>query len=70
MSHICDITNITHLVAQMSEQFEQQIEGYSRTGMSEMSLTINGRTADIHAHTAWVYGFEHFFLVTFRIRYA
>ena len=48
MAHIGDVTHIAHLVAQVAQQFAEHIEGYSRAGVSQMGITVNCRTADIH----------------------
>ena len=50
MAHVGDVAHIAHLVADMGEIAEHQVEGHRRTGVSEMGLAIDGRAADIEAY--------------------
>ena len=67
MTHIGDVANITHLVAQVFQIAEQQVEGNSGTGMSQMGIAIDGRTTDIHAHIGGVQRLETLLLARQRI---
>ena len=67
MAHIGDVTHITYLITQMLQIAEHQIEGDGRTGVSQMGITINGRTTDIHAHIGGVERLEAFLLPRQRI---
>ena len=58
MPHIGDVAHIAHLVAEMAQIAEEDIERYGRTRMSEMAVAINGGAAHIHAYTPLVYGLE------------
>ena len=58
MADIGDVAHIAHLVAQMTEQFAEYIEGYTRTGVAQMGIAINGWTAHIHSGMAGVNGLE------------
>jgi hypothetical protein len=50
MSHICDVAYVAHLVADVLEVAEQQVEGNSGSGVTQVSIAIDGWAADIHAH--------------------
>ena len=58
VTHIGNVTHIAHLVAQMLQVTEKDIEGDGRTGMSQMGITIHGRATYIHAHIGGMKGFE------------
>ena len=45
MSYIRDIPHIAHLVTQMLQVTEEDVEGDGRTGMSQMGITIDGWAA-------------------------
>ena len=42
----------------MLQVAEQQVESDGRTGMTQMGITIDGRSADIHAHIGGMKGLE------------
>ena len=67
VAHIGDITYITHLIAEMLEITEKDIECDCRTGMSKMRIAIYGRSADIHSDIWRMYRFETLFLSAERI---
>ena len=52
VSHVGDVPHVADLVAKMPEQFEKHIVGYSRTGVSEVSLSVDRRPADVHSHVS------------------
>ena len=56
------VTHITHLVTKVQEIAVEQVEGNSRTGVPQMGITIDGRTAYIHANMPLVQGAEILFL--------
>ena len=56
-----DVADVTHLVAQVAEQFAQHIVGHARAGMAEMGVAVDGRAADIHAYVAGVDRLEQLF---------
>ena len=62
MSDIGYISHIPHLIPEMHKISEKQIEGYGRAGMSEMSMTVHCRTADIYTNEWRIKRFEKFFL--------
>ena len=47
MSYISNVPHISYLILKMGKITEQQIENYCRTGMSEMSITVNSGSAYI-----------------------
>ena len=67
VAYIRDVAYITHLIAQMFQITEHQIEGNSGTGVSQMGITIDGGTTDIHAHIGGVQRLEALFLARQRI---
>ena len=50
MAYIGDVAYIAYLISQMGKVAEKQIESNGRTCMSQMRVTVNGRTADIHTY--------------------
>ena len=62
VTHVGDVAHIAHLVAQMKEITEEEVEGDGRTGMTQVGITIYRRTADIHAYTALHQRTEEFLL--------
>ena len=62
MTHIGDVAHIAHLVALVLQVAEQQVEGDSRTSMSQMSIAIHRRSANVHSHTTLHQGAEQFLL--------
>ena len=67
VSHIRDVADIADLVAQLTEQAEEHVVGDARTGVAQMGVAIDGRTADIHPHHSGMHGFEEFLAVCQRI---
>ena len=58
VTHIGDVAHITHFVAEMTQIAEEDVEGDGRTRMAKMTVAIDGRAADIHAHPALMQGLE------------
>ncbi len=54
VAHISDVTHIAHLVSEMAQITEKHIKCDGRARMPQMSVTIYGGTAHIHAHTPLV----------------
>ena len=50
MAYIGDVPHIAHLVTQMLEIAEKNIERDCRTGMSQMRVAIYGRSTHVHTH--------------------
>ena len=61
MPHIGDVAHIAYGISQVFEVTEEEVEGNSRTRVSEVCITINGGSTHIHANAAFVNGFEEFF---------
>ena len=62
MADVGDVSDVSHLVAQMTEQFLEHVIGHSRPGMAQMRVAIYRRSADIHSHVSFVDGLEEFLL--------
>ena len=58
MANVGDIADIAHLIAKMLQVAIEDIEGDSRSCMSEVCVTIDGRSADIHSDMPLMKGFE------------
>ena len=67
MAHVRDVADIAHLVAQVLQIAEQHVECDGRPSVPQMGVAIDRRTAYIHAHMAFVKGFEKFFATRQRI---
>ena len=67
MTYIRDVTNIAHLVTDVLQVAEKYIEGNGRTGMTQMSIAVYGRTAHVHTHSAWGERTEEFLLSAQRV---
>jgi len=50
MSHICYISDITDLIAQVPEESHQYVISHCRSGMSKVRFPVDCGTADIDAH--------------------
>jgi hypothetical protein len=62
VSHVSDVAHITHLVAKVLEEFHEHVVGDSRTGVTEMCVTVNGRAADVKTNMSFVDRLENLFL--------
>ncbi len=58
VTHVGDVANIAHFVAEMFQISENQVESDGWTGVTQVRIAINGGTADIHAHVRGVEGFK------------
>ena len=67
VAHIGDVAHIAHLIAQMLQIAEQQVEGDGRTGMPQMGVAIDGWSTHIHAHMGGVNRLEALLLARQRI---
>ena len=54
MAHICNIAHVTHLVAQVLEVAENQVERGKGSGIPKVHVAIYGRSTHIHAHASLV----------------
>ena len=70
MPHIGDIAHVTNLVAQMLQVAEYDIERNRRTGMAQMRITVNRRSADIHPDQGRMQRFKGFLFPCQGVRYA
>ena len=52
VAHISDIPHITHLVTQVTEVSEEHIKGDGGARMAQVAVSVNGWSADIHAHSS------------------
>ena len=67
VAHIGDIPHVAHLVSEVLQVTEKDVEGYRRTRMAEMRVAIDGRSAHIHSHVWCVKRLKAFFLTRQRI---
>ena len=67
MSHVGNVPDVAHLVAQMLQVAEENVEGDGRAGVSEMRIAVDGGTADVHSHVGSVQRHEAFLLPVQRI---
>ena len=67
MTHIRDIPHIADLVAQILEQFEQNIIRNARARVTQMGIAIDCRAAHIHPYMAGLNGLEKLLLPAHRI---
>jgi hypothetical protein len=67
MSHVCDVADITYLVAKVLEEFHEYIVCHTWPCMTKMRVAIYGRTADIKSHVSLVNRLENLFLSRKRI---
>ncbi len=67
MANVCYIAHVAYLVAKMTQVTKEQIEGYGRTGMSQVWVAVYRGTANIHAHVGGVKGLEKLLLARKRI---
>jgi hypothetical protein len=58
MAYVGDIPHIADLISKMLEEAEENVVRNSRTGVAQMGVAVNGRTAHIHAHMARMNGDE------------
>ncbi len=63
VSHVGDVADVAHLVADMEQVAVEYVEGYGGTGMAEVSVAIDGGATYVHSDTAFVDGTEKLFLM-------
>ena len=61
MSDVGYVTDIAHLIAQMGQVAEEDVEGYGRTRVAQMRIAIDGRATHIHPHSSGIERLERFF---------
>lgn len=62
MTHVGDIAHIAHLVTDVLEIAEKDVESDGGAGVTQMGIAINGGAAHIHPHPTLVDGAELLFL--------
>ena len=67
VAHIRDVTHIAYLVAEVLQVAEENVEGDGWARVTEMWVTIDRRSTDIHTHIGAVERFKTFFLTRQRI---
>jgi hypothetical protein len=60
VAYVRDVADITHFVAQVFEQTEQNVIGHAGTGVTQMGVSIHGGAAHVHSYVALVDGLEKF----------
>ena len=63
VAYISDVAYIANLVSEVLQVSEQYVEGDGRTSMSQVGITIYGRSANIHSYMSWVNWLKSLFLV-------
>ena len=63
MAHVRDVADIAHLIAQIFKETEQDVIGDPGPGMAQMSISIHGGSAHVHAGVALVDGLEKLLVV-------
>ena len=61
MAHVGNVADIAHLVADVRQVAEQQVESDGRACMSQVRVTVHGRSADIHAYMRCMQRYEQLF---------
>ncbi len=61
MAHVGNVADIAHLVADVRQVAEQQVESDGRACMSQMRVTVHGRSADIHAYMRCMQRYKQLF---------
>ena len=69
VSDIGDVAHIAHLVAQMLQIAEYEVESDGGARVAQMSVAVNRGAADIHPHVGSMKRFETFFLTVKGIVY-
>ena len=60
VAYIGDIAYVAYFISQMLQVTEEQVECNGRTGVTQVRVAIDGRSADVHAHMRGVQRFEYF----------
>ena len=61
MAYVGDVADIAYLIADVCQVAEQQVESDGRPCVSQVRVTVNGGTADIHANMWRMKRYEQFF---------
>lgn len=67
VAYVGDVADVAYLVARRFEVAEQQVERHRRTGMPQVRVAVDRRTADVQACTTRSERFESFFAPCQRI---
>jgi hypothetical protein len=62
MAHVGNVADITYLVPEVAEKFNEYIICHTRSCMAEVSVAIDSRTADIKSYMSLVDRLENLFL--------
>ena len=60
VSHVRDVADIAHPVAQVAQELAEHVVGHARPGVAEVGVAVDGRPADVHPHVAGMDGLEEF----------
>ena len=60
VAHIGDVAHVAHLIPEVFQIAEYEIEGDGGTGGSQMGVTINRWATNIHSDVAGIDGLEEF----------
>ena len=63
VAHVGDVAHVAHLVAQMLQVAEDDVEGDGGAGVAQVGVAVDRRAADVHAHMALVNRAEELFLM-------
>ena len=58
MTHISDVAHVANLVSQMLQIAEEHVESNGRTGMTQVRIAVDSRSANIHTHVRGVQRLE------------
>ena len=67
VAHIGNVAHVAHLVAQMFQVAEYEVERNGRACMTQMAVAIHRRSANIHANMSRMNGHEAFFATRQRV---
>ena len=62
VTHVSDVSYVSHLVASVLQETEDNVEGDGRACVAEVRITVYGRSANVHAHMGSMERAEHFLL--------
>src|SRR5690606_24254115 len=54
------VAHITHLISEVGKRSVYKIEGHKGTDVTQMNITVNGRSANIHTDIALMNWFKNF----------
>ena len=67
VSYIGYVAYISHLIAQVFQVPKDQVKREKSTAVPKMHIAVDGRSANVHANGALVYGNELFFVLGQRV---